>query len=440
MHTVITHVHRHPLKAILLLALALRMGVLLALPGVFAFERSGAIQGSRAYDDYARNLLATGVYGQQAGVPDAGLPPLYGLALAGLYALAGRGHLQLGLFHSLLDCASIIMLAAIGRRLWPSQRSVGLVAGLAFALYPYLVFQSLTLIDTSLFVALLHAFLLLAIWLREFTGSPRATLGLACLGGLVLGLSLLTRPVLLALLPLLALWFLLRLNLRQTLLRLAPLGLVSLTLLLPWIARNQALFDAFVPMSTTSGANLWQGNNDETLTILRAGYDVQWLEGPALPAGLGPQEGNAALTTLALDWLRANPQRLPELWWVKFQTQWSIDVSPRRNPSAAELPAGDPVNVYSTPVFDQLGRQLHRLYWGGLLLLALAGLVLTRRHWREVSLLWFVQLSMTLVYLIYHPSTRYRAPTDPLLFLFSASALLALWRRWQPGRLTRNST
>ena len=48
-----------------------------------------------------------------------------------------------------------------------------------------------------------------------------------------------------------------------------------------------------------------------------------------------------------------------------------------------------------------------------------------------MSLLIFVQLSQTLMYLVFHPSTRYRSPTDPLLFVFSAYALvwLALWWR-----------
>ncbi len=363
----------------------------------------------------------------------AALPPLYSIVLAGLYALAGRGHLQPGLFHSLLDCAAILMPAHIGRRLLPAGRTAGLLAGLTFALYPYLVFQSLTLIDTSLFICLLHAFLLSLILLREGARPTRRTWLLAGLGGVMLGLSLLTRPVVAPLALLAALWFLLRLSLWQTILRLLPVALVSL-LLLPWVARNFALYTAFVPVTTNAGSNLWQGNNAETVATLRAGYDAQWIIGPQLEEQLDAPARDAALSALALDWLRANPALVPELWWVKLLTHWSIDVTPLRNPVGDELPPDDPVLAYSTPLFDQLGRQVHRLYRGGLLLLALAGLALTRQHWRETSLLWLVQLSMTLVYVVYHPSTRYRAPTDPLLFLFSASALLAGWRWWSARR------
>ncbi|MCY4527051.1 MAG: hypothetical protein OXB89_10655 [Anaerolineaceae bacterium] len=127
---------------------------------------------------------------------------------------------------------------------------------------------------------------------------------------------------------------------------------------------------------------------------------------------------------------------------------WSVDIQPSRNPpvsvtgeNVAEdceagviaittIGADDPMRVYDESAAARLFRVVHRYAFGNLLLLALAGLVITRRRWRELSPLWLALLSMTLVYVVYHPGTRYRAPTDPLLFLFSASALLALWRRW----------
>jgi hypothetical protein len=67
-------------------------------------------------------------------------------------------------------------------------------------------------------------------------------------------------------------------------------------------------------------------------------------------------------------------------------------------------------------------------------LLGLAGGLLALRRWRETALLWFAQISMTLVYLAFHPSTRYRVPTDPLWFLFSAYALVMLWGWWRGRR------
>jgi hypothetical protein len=157
----------HKLTIILVACVAARLAVLLAFPDVFAFDRTGAIHGSAAFDDYARNLLATGVYGQTPGVPDAMLPPLYSYVLAAIYGLFGRGYLPVAVFHILLDVLSIIMLHTIAKRLMlhagqahQQAEGVAALAGLFYALYPYLIFQNLTLIDTPLFMALLHAFVL----------------------------------------------------------------------------------------------------------------------------------------------------------------------------------------------------------------------------------------------------------------------------------------
>lgn len=445
----------YQLPLILGLAAAVRLAVLLAFPQVFAFEQTGAVHGSDAYDAYAQNLLATGVYGRTPGVPDAAIPPLYSYALAAVYGLFGRGHVQAGLFHIALDLFSSACLFTIGKRLMENQ-TVGALASLFYALYPYLIFQNLTLIDTPFFMALLYAFLLLVIQLRERPVFDRAAWGLAALAGLALGASLLTRPITPPLALLVAVWFLFRLDLRQTIIRLLPVAAVGALVLAPWIARNTAVYHAFVPMTTTSGANFWQGNSRYTVPVFRAGYDVQWTAPELETPDPYSREADAERFALGFRYLRENPEKIPELLWVKFLVYWSLDIAPRYNPQPGErigldengefvirrvdadgqlLTYGenDPVNAYDEPLFDVLGRLVHRFYWGGLFLLGLAGGLLALRRWRETALLWFAQISMMLVYLAFHPSTRYRVPTDPLWFLFSAYALVML-RGWWRGR------
>jgi hypothetical protein len=424
-------------------------------PSVFAFDQTGAIHGSDAYDAYAQNLLTAGIYGRTPGVPDAAIPPLYSYALAAVYSVLGRGYVQVGLFHILLDLLCIAMLYQISKRLMPHGEWVGALAGLFYAFYPYLVFQNLTLIDTPFFMFWLHAFLLLIVLLRERESLDRSTWVIAALGGLALGFSMLARPIMPPLALLVGIWFLFRLNWKQTILRLLPVALIGAVVLVPWIVRNYEIFGAFVPMTTTSGANFWQGNSEYTVRYFRAGYDVQWTSPELKTEDPNSREADAERFALALQYLRDNPGKIPELLWVKFLVYWSIDIAPRLNPVEGELPPldyegnvtpetdasgdlsleglppGDPVTAYSEPLFDQIGRTIHRYYYGVLFLLALAGIALSVRHWREVSLLWFVQVSMTLVYVFFHPSTRYRVPTDPLLFLFSAYALVWLWERWQ---------
>ncbi len=334
--------YSHKLAVVLLIAVAARLAILLAFPSVFAFEQTGVIHGSEAYDVYARNLLATGVYGRMPGVPDAQIPPLYSYALAVVYGLFGRGYVQVGVFHILLDCFSITALYHISKRLMPQGEIVGGLAGLFYALYPYLIFQNLTLIDTPFFMALLFAFVLLMVKLRERPASDRTTWALAGLGGLALGMAMLVRPILPPLALFVGVWFLFRRSLAQTAGRLLPVAVIGAAVLIPWIARNYQVFGAFVPMTTTSGANFWQGNSAYTIPYFRAGYDVQWTAPELQTADPNSREADAERFALAFQFLRENPDKIPELLWVKFLVYWSIDVAPRYNPTAGEAPRLNP--------------------------------------------------------------------------------------------------
>jgi hypothetical protein len=200
-----------------------------------------------------------------------------------------------------------------------------------------------------------------------------------------------------------------------------------------------------VLIATNGGSNFWQGNNPETIDYLRDGYDVQWIPPGELAAFdyRDPEAGRSFLSA-SFRFLCENPGRIPELLWTKLLTQWSLDITPRRNPSSkigvasdgahlVNLSVESAIDTYSSSLFDNAGRGLHRLFWGVSLVFALVGAVATRRQWRRVSLILAVQLGMTAFYVVFHPSTRYRLPGDPLLFFLSAAGLLVVIgaaRRW----------
>ena len=452
--------NKHKLLTVILIAIIARAGVLFAFPQHFAFsEPGGVIHGSAAYDEYALNLLETGVYGREAGFPDAGLPPLYSYLLAAVYRLFGRHYLAVAALHILLDALSIALLIDICRRLFPRppQRgeSIGALAGLFFALYPYLIFQNLTLNDTALWILLLHLFLWLLIQLRERETLDRGTLLLAIAAGLTLGVSLLARALLPPLAILAALWFLLKLSARDTMLRLLPVALVSLLAPLPWLIRGYQIYGGFVPIALNSGENIFQGNNAYAAAIFRAGYDAQWMTPPIdAPPKDEPLRRNAFLAEAGWRYLREHPADIPDLMLTKLLAYWNPQVTPLRNLRVGEKlrvdEAGDVVILtgegshvglsaanaayQDDSLFNVIGRSVHLVYFGGLWLLAIAGAWLSRRDWRLLSLLVFVQVSQTLVYLLFHPSTRYRSPTEPLLFVFSAVAALWVVERWR-GRM-----
>jgi hypothetical protein len=291
------------------------------------------------------------------------------------------------------------------------------------------------------------------ILIRERDKLDRVLWGWAILGGLVLGLSLLARPLMPPFALLAALWFLFRRNLWQTILRLAPVAIIGFLVVMPWVIRNYRLYNDFVPMTTTSGANFWQGNSKWVIPLFQAGYDVQWTA-PEEDLDLLPvNDADARRFDLAWDYLKSHTEELPLLYWTKFLVHWNIAITPLYNPQTNErmelgengklliLPAEGNIegvteaNIsYNSGLLDTVGRPVHMLYFGSLLLLAIIGIALSLKDWRELSLLWFVQISMTLVYMFFHPSTRYRVPSDPILFAFSAYTLVWIYSFWRNNR------
>lgn len=432
---------------VVVVAVAVRLAVWQAFPGVFDFVATGTIHGSDAYDHYAQNLLATGIYGREAGVADAAIPPVYSGVLAAAYAVFGRSAATVALLHTTFDIGSMLLLGAIGRVLF-AHPWVGLLAALGMAVYPYFVFQTLAVNDTSLFVLLLHAVVWLVVRLRRPMRPARAVVVTAAAGG-VLALATLTRPVILPMALWGGVWWWLALPLRSVAWRLAVLGAVTALPLGAWTMRNVTVYGVPVVIATNGGSNFWQGNNTASRAYLEAGYDVQWIAaGPLARFDYRDPASNAVFLAEGLRYWREHPREVPGLVWTKLQVHWSLDIAPRRNPAAepgaakglervrVATPDGevaltglaeeDAVSAYSQPLFDRVGRLVHRVYWGAALVLALIGLWTTRRAWRQVSLVWFVQINMTLAYVLFHPSTRYRLPADPLVMLFSGAGLLAV--------------
>lgn len=465
--------NRNKLLIVLILAFVARIVILLAFPSVFAFTNEGVeTHGSVAYDEYALNLLETGVYGRVAGVPDSILPPLYSYVLAVIYSLFGRNYLAVGVVHTIFDLLSIALLYDICRRLFTQSISeaypdhtrgewIGFLSGLFYALYPYLIFQNLTLIDTPLWILLMHLYVWLMIILRNRDEFDRRTLGIAILGGLVLGIATLARALLPPLAIFVAIWFLMRHDLKQTILRIAPVAIVSVLVLVPWMIRGYQIYGGFVAVALNSGENLYQGNNPQTVPIFRAGYDVQWSAPPDnVPETDDRYIVNDALMQEGMRYLRENPEKIPELILVKLMIYWNVEVTPINN-----LRDGEKLRVTDTgeveivtdegsqtgvtdsnasyqddSLFNVVGRRVHTLYFGSLWVLAIVGLFLSWGQWREVWLLRFVQLSQTIMYVIFHPSTRYRVPTDPLLFVFSAYTIVWLVMWWLERKKKSDTT
>src|SRR5712692_729663 len=195
--------------------------------------------------------------------PTAVLPPVYPYLLGGIFRLFGiytqasaLAILTLQAVFSSLTCVTMFFIA---------QRSFGArtarCAAWVWAFFPYAVYiPSHDVWETSLTALLLSLLFLLALQMEQPPGVYR---WLAF--GLLWGLTALTNPAMLTILPVLGGWVVFRLRRRATRWAggAAAAALVLLLSVAPWFARNYRTFGRFVLFRDNFGLELYVGNSLE---------------------------------------------------------------------------------------------------------------------------------------------------------------------------------
>ena len=413
------------LGVIVLLAVAGRLAFIALFSDTLSLQTSG-------YDTYAVNVMEGRGYTRfDDRDGDSDLPPLYPFFLVGVYEVFGRDPVAVALVQIGLDVLTVLLIYWVGRRV--AGERVGLLAAALYGLYPYLLYQNLTLNDTGLFILLLAAGIALAYRARD----RRDWRGAALLGALF-GLAALTKAFVLLMLPLLALWWWRQIGLRAAIRLALAAGVAAALVLAPWMIRNIRLHDAFVLISTNGGSNLHQGNNPCVADYLARGWDAQWVNCIELaPDTLTEVESDRWHRQQALDYLRENPGDWPRLFWTKLWVLWSPAIMPYDLPPDPYL-IDDAVLQYHSTAFEA-ARVVHLATFGPLLLLGVAGLWSAWRRGLSIGPLVIVFVTITVTYLIFHPSTRYRSPADPFVFILSAYAITSLWDRIKTRRAERQT-
>jgi hypothetical protein len=393
----------------------LRLGFMLATRSLDAPPTEDALE----YHRLALSLLAGDGYSLD-GQPVVNRAPAYPVMLALIYAVVGTQPAVARVVQALVIAALVPLLYFIGARGW--SWSVGLLAAALFAVYPFSIFWGQYLITENLLVVL---FVLLgALLVRPQEAGPLRLLS----AGVVMALSLLTRPTALPVVIGLCVWlFATRvpsteyrvpstaqadavLGTRYSVLRrAAALGLVIAGLaigLSPWVARNYATYGQFIPLTAGAGSS-------------GGGY-VFWISNNALTSKPGEKWGRYVAPNLlpeydeysrmpndpllldrkgyeyGLRFLANNPGEVPVLLLGKFLRFWNVF----------------PGATLATRAIGALSLLLLPFFLVGL-----------RETWRDLRHggmpLAFI-VGTLLVGLIFWADTRTRAPAEPYILLTSA--------------------
>jgi 4-amino-4-deoxy-L-arabinose transferase-like glycosyltransferase len=261
-----------------------------------------ALQDLKLLEPYIKFDLSSVDYDPQRGLETSFRAPLYPAFLAVVYYFVGVGSQRF--FAARFAQAFISAFLApltylVAGRLFPERQHAAKIAAWVTTCYPLLIVYPIGLATENLFFVLLLAsffFLLLA--------ADHSTWQYFVLSGIFLGLTVLTRSVILpfAGLSVLWVWFYMK-SKRGALI----LGLALVAVLAPWVVRNSILHRQITGIETSMGYNLYLGYHPEG--------DGSFLFGPSLD--LIPILDDVARdrlgTQMALEFIRRQPGRFATL-------------------------------------------------------------------------------------------------------------------------------
>jgi 4-amino-4-deoxy-L-arabinose transferase-like glycosyltransferase len=410
-----------PPRAAALLVLATALPRLAAL-----LHERGAILASFTDkgDDFARTYLATGTYGFIPGHPSAYTQPLYGWFLVPLYWIFGRHWEVVGLAHICVAIATTLVVWQIGCR-WLTP-TIGLLAGLAVAVHPYLIWHDVHMNREILDHLLAAATVYLTLHAAERFGWRRA-LPL----GAVIGLGILGNVRLEALPFLLGAYLLWRTGVsRGTLVATGAVFAGAAVLVLPWVIRNDVSVGCWAV--TTDARALWKANNVNTYDTLKHGG---WIDHVPQPKSFPPtpqdvfehwQRTGVVLPYDECAQMNEFQHKVISFWvhhpgekarLVPLDAQWLWQpsvVETRGRPGAGSWL--DTVRAWGEPV-----------YMIPLYVLGAVGLFLVPRFFAALAVLLLGY--QTLVAMLFVGETRYRVPWDFLIALLAAATVMHVVRR-----------
>jgi 4-amino-4-deoxy-L-arabinose transferase-like glycosyltransferase len=374
------------------------------------------------YHWFAENLAAGHGFIHLNSEPTAFWPPGYPLLLAALYKLFGVNALWGQLMNVALAVGVVGLTYVLAR--YTLTESAGLVAAGIVALFPSLVlFTAVTVSETTFtFLALLALSILM---LEQNRKRPHPLL--LVLAGLITGYTALTRGQA-VFLPVVAVpfWYLASRNLRTTAFRFAVVTVITLLTVVPWTVRNALQMNAFVPVSTNAGVDLWIGHHDGASGKGQFADELVYGR-PDLEPVAGEVWANDEGFRRATEFALQEPLqeiRLPVL--KLFYLYQNDEEGLRWNDGHGEQP------WMGHTLWMRLRAVSNGYYYVVMAFGLLGGALLQLRlHKPQVLLIVSLILYWTAVHLVFFGDPRFHAPVMPLVAICAAAALTWLWDR--PG-------
>jgi len=408
----VTRINRFLIPAVIFIfAFAVRLAYIEQMRGNASF--GNLLLDAQFYDSWAQKIAE----GDWLGTEVFFMGPLYPYFLAVLYGTLGRDLYLVRVIQTIIGSLSCVLIYLIGKKIF--NPVVGVLAGLAAALYGMFVFYDATILMETLVVFLDLLAVVLLLYAVE-----RKNKRIWFLAGFVLGLSALGRGTILLFVPLVFFWFILNEKKeRKTILRNFAVFCTGVLLVLAVCTlRNFVVTGDFVVISSNWGVNFYQGTNE--FATGKISSPLPNVDSPqVMVAELGKHAENVTGKNLTesevarfwflkgVEYVRKNPLDYAKLELRKFLLFWNW----------YEIPSN--TNYYFFSRFSGLLQSGFLLMFGIIAPLGLLGILLSAEQLRKTSILIFMIVSAVLSVLIFFVDSRYRLPAVAFLMIFAAYAL-----------------
>lgn len=363
---------------------------------------------AQQYVDLAGSV-ATGEGYRLFGGPTSWRPPFYPFVLAGVMKLTDQPLFVMRLIQCLLGGLTCLPVYLVARRLAAGRAALLAAAGCAVS---YELFS----LNAYLMTETVFTYLVLALVASLVQYQARPSVAGSILAGVLLGLSILARPLFLLLPVVLVPWMVWIASrtapVNRAVVQAAVLVAVAAVVVSPWTIRNSRVHGAFVPVTTDTGKMVY-GSNSPNATGGTGGWysrTTDYRIPPELEGGT-EAEMSKRLVRAGLDYMVSHPGRTLALVPRKCWNMWR--------------PWVDGASGLST--------LLAAPFYVLVVAFAAVGVVLNRRQWIDWSLLYLVLLYVIGLHAILMSTVRYRYPVLPLLIVLAAAGLLGVLTRYRQG-------
>jgi hypothetical protein len=343
------------------------------------------------------------------GVLTSFRPPLYPVFLAIVYFFSGinpNRFFVVRLVQAFLSASLVPMTYLAARQFFPDHPRTTRWSAWTLAIYPMMVIYPLSLATENLFFVLV-----LASVLALLKAGKVNKLAWYALSGVLIGLSALTRSVILPLGFVAGLWaWLVLRNWKGAVVLLITMVAVCL----PWIIRNSLLYGRLVGIESSLGYNLYVGYHPKSTGTFQYGISLDLI--PILDDRLRDKIG----TQKAIEFIRADPSRVLTLAVLRLGHFFELE---RR--ALTFFYSNNFFGFISTPLLLTLALLL-LLPFVVVSISSIFGLVLAEWRRKEVILLGLVLLTYLIPHVLILAEDRFHLTIVPFMAILAA-------RYWDGG-------